>query len=61
MLVANTPAIQELANQIKNGQHPQFIYSSEKSRVECKCGHVAVWWKTGFVCGTITAYPCKYN
>lgn len=60
MYVANTPEIQSLAEQIKSGQHPQFIFSSEKRRVECRCGKHAVWHMTGFTCSSITARPCKY-
>lgn len=52
---------EELAKQIRNGNHPQFVFNKEKDRVECRCGHAAVWWKTGYICGTITAYPCKFN
>ena len=44
---------------IKKGGHPQFILKDEM--IKCRCGHNAVWWKTGYICGTITAYPCKYN
>ena len=51
----------KLLQVIKNGTHQQFLLNNEKGRVECKCGHVAIWWHTGYVCGTITAYPCKYN
>ena len=46
---------------IKNGTHKQFLYNEEKEKVECKCGHNAVWFRTAFLCGTITAHPCKYN
>lgn len=48
-----------LLETIKNGTHPQFLLNEDK--VECKCGHVAIWVRTGYLCGTITAYPCKYN
>ncbi len=54
-------AKQEYLLSVKEGKHPQFQFNSQKERVECKCGHAAVWWQTGFICGTITAYPCKYN
>lgn len=47
--------------EIKKGNHKQFIYNSEKSKVECRCGYNAIWWSSGYICGTITAYPCKYN
>ena len=47
--------------EVRAGTHKQFILNTEKERVECRCGHVAVWWKTGYLCGTITAYPCKFN
>jgi len=46
---------------IRSGKHKQFVYDTEKERVKCRCGHVAVWWETGFLCGTITAYPCRFN
>ena len=48
-----------LLETIKKGTHPQFLLN--KDIVECKCGHVAIWFRTGYLCGTITAYPCKYN
>lgn len=51
----------ELVKLISNDKHSQFIYNKEKNRIECRCGHAAVWWKTGYICGTITAYPCEYN
>lgn len=51
----------KLLTDIKNGNHIQFILNTEKEKVECRCGHAAIWWKTGYLCGTITAYPCKYN
>lgn len=46
--------------EIKNGTHKQFELID--GVVKCKCGyrHPAIWWKTGYICGTITAYPCKY-
>lgn len=55
------PVSYDLMTDIKNGTHKQFVYNTELTRVDCRCGHPAVWWKTGFLCGTITAYPCKYN
>jgi hypothetical protein len=51
----------EYLTAIKNGTHEQFVYDAEAERVKCKCGHVGIWWRTAFLCGTITAYPCKYN
>ena len=48
-----------LLETLKKGTHPQFLLN--KDIVECKRGHVAVWFRTGYLCGTITAYPCKYN
>ena len=45
---------------IKHGSNPDFRYNREKERVECLCGHPAVWIRDGYVCGTITAYPCEY-
>lgn len=54
-------AKRELLLSVKNGTHKQFQFNSQKERVECKCGHSAIWFQTGYLCGTITAYPCKYN
>lgn len=51
--------IEDLKQEIKNGNHKQFILNNDQ--VECRCGHVAVWFKTGYLCGTITARPCKFN
>ena len=50
-----------LLAEVKAGTHPQFVLDTDKNRVECRCGHVAIWWKTGYLCGTITAYPCRFN
>ncbi len=50
-----------LLAEVKSGTHPQFVLDTDKNRVECRCGHVAIWWKTGYLCGTITAYPCRFN
>ncbi len=47
--------------EVKAGTHKQFVLNSEKKKVECRCGHVAIWWRTGYLCGTITAYPCRFN
>ena len=47
--------------EVKDGTHKQFQLNREKQRVECKCGQVAIWWKTGYLCSTITAYPCRFN
>lgn len=52
---------QELLKQIKDGNHKQFILNNQKENVECRCGYNAIWYRTGYLCGTITAYPCKYN
>lgn len=49
-----------IVSEILPGTHRQFIFNEEKEKVECRCGHAAVWWRTGYVCGTITAYPCKF-
>ena len=51
----------EYAEQIKSGNHPQFVYDKDKGKVVCRCGHAAVMLRSSFMCGTITAYPCKYN
>jgi len=47
--------------QIKEGSHKQFVFDKECETVLCRCSHVAVWWNRNYLCGTITAYPCKYN
>lgn len=52
-------SIKELLESIKNNTHKQF--ELKEGQVKCKCRHTAIWWKTGYICGTITAYPCKYN
>lgn len=56
--VEKTETKEEIVFQIKNGTHKQFELMGDE--VKCKCGHSAVWLRNGFVCGTITAYPCKY-
>ncbi len=47
--------------EVKAGTHKQFVLNTDKNRVECRCGHVAILWKTGYLCGTIMAYPCRFN
>lgn len=54
-------AKRELINSILSGTHKQFVYDTENEQVKCRCGHNAVTFPDGYVCGTITAYPCKYN
>lgn len=51
----------ELAEEIKSGNHKQFVFDEKAQKVKCRCGYSAIFWKTGYICGTITAYPCKYN
>ena len=51
----------EYLKSVKNGTHKQFLYIEKKEKVICKCGNNAVWFRNAFLCGTITAYPCKYN
>ena len=60
-VVDNTSELNELHKSIANGTDKQFVYNRDKDRVECRCGHAAVFWRSGYLCGTITAYPCKYN
>lgn len=50
----------DLLLSIKEGSHTQFEFNKEDEKVKCKCGHNAVWWNTGYLCGTITAYPCDF-
>jgi len=45
---------------IREGKDKQFVWNKDKERVECKCGHVAVFMRQSFLCGTVTAYPCKH-
>lgn len=52
---------EELCAQIKEGKHPQFIYNTAKQKVTCRCGHDAIRIRTGYICATITAYPCRFN
>lgn len=47
--------------EVKSGTHKQFVLNSEKEQVESRCGEKAIWLKTGYVCITITAYPCRFN
>lgn len=51
----------EQQEQIKKGTHKQF--ELRDGVVKCKCDYnkPAIWWKTGYICRTITAYPCKYS
>jgi hypothetical protein len=37
-----------------------LIYNEKTGNIECRCGHPAVKIGGGYVCGTITAYPCEY-
>lgn len=51
---------QELLIAVRDGKHHQFSFDKKTETVKCKCGAKAVWWKTGFLCSSITARPCKY-
>ncbi len=51
----------ELVKQIEEGKHHQFTLDKKKQRVTCRCGEDAVWLRDGYLCPTITAYPCEYN
>lgn len=51
----------ELFHQIKQNKHPQFIYNNKKQKVICRCQQEAIWLRNGYLCPTITAYPCEYN
>jgi hypothetical protein len=55
----------KLLNSIKAGTHKQFIYNNVSKdadkNVRCRCGCAAIWWRDGYICGSITARPCKYN
>ena len=39
----------------------QFSLDETEGKMKCKCGSVAVFWKTGYICSSITAYPCEYS
>ena len=51
--------LKDIQEEIRNKTHKQFelVYGY----VKCKCGHIAIFFRTGYLCGTITAYPYKYN
>ena len=51
----------ELIVKIKQGQHHQFIYNQGKQNVTCRCGLEAIWLRNGYLCPSITAYPCEFN
>lgn len=53
-------SIDEVLKSINEGTHPQFT-TNEDGHIICKCGHNAVEFRGGFICGTVTAYPCSYN
>lgn len=57
----NNMELDEIINTIKKGNDAQFTYDKKTNTIKCKCGYTAIWIRTGFVCGTITAYPCEYN
>jgi len=59
--MAQSKEIRKLLLEVKGGSHKQFEFDKEQQKVKCKCGHSAVWWKTNYICGTITAHPCKFN
>ena len=39
----------------------QFSLDETEGKMKCKFGSVAVFWKTGYICSSITAYPCEYS
>lgn len=60
-VVDNSKKLNELRQSILDGTDKQFVFNNDKEQVECRCGRKAIFWSTGYLCGTITAYPCKYN
>lgn len=59
--ISATEAKKQLLLEVKSGTHKQFFLNEKREQVECRCGHVAIWWRTGYLCGSITAYPCSFN
>lgn len=51
-------ALEAIQKEIKEGKHKQFEL---KETVKCRCGLKAIFWKTGYLCSSITAYPCEYS
>ena len=49
-------------NEIRNGNHKQFLLHSELG-VVCRCGKKAVQIKKTdlFLCSTFTVYTCEYS
>lgn len=44
----------EQIKEIRHGIHPQFYIDKDKNRVMCKCGEIAVKFREGYLCSTIT-------
>ena len=49
-------------NEIRNGNHKQFVLHSELG-VVCRCGKIAIQIRKNdlFVCPTFTVYTCEYS
>lgn len=53
--------LSEIQSLIKKGDHFQFTIDPGSNVVFCRCGRIAIFFKTGYLCGSITAYPFKFN
>lgn len=54
-------SLRETQQEIKSGKHKKFFLDTNRKQVSCRCGERAVFINGGYICSTITAYPCKYN